>query len=267
MRQDLFWWWNIFNADILNAIPMAFFNDPSPVRAPWISTETHIHERFGARSLPNSILLYSFSSINDDEVAKETDFESETQIRDYYIGLFHELRHYAAKKNSRKSKMPEWQALCQSWNAFVENFNKDPKAYRERVAATRDRYYTYISRGKCERLHDQSMKAGIPCAVPIGTFCLCCPPGASRLSKRDLTGHTFTRVPDHMMEPRARLEPLEDTSAVSDRSTPRTGFNPASYGGLRTPSPIRNVFHQDVSRLLRISLGGNSLQRIRIRTY
>ncbi|KAK1928337.1 hypothetical protein P3T76_016195 [Phytophthora citrophthora] len=211
--------------------------DP-PVRAPWMPTEAQIHDRFGASSPPNPILLYSCNSINDDDVAKEVDFESETQRRDYYIGLFHELRYFAAKKTSRKSKVPEWQALCQSWNAFVDNFNKDPKAYRERVVATRDRFYTYTSRGKCERLHDQSMEAGIPCAVPFGTFCPCRPPGAARLSESDLTGYTLTRVPDHIKELRARLEPREAPSAVVDRSTPRAGLNPASYGGLRTPSPF-----------------------------
>ncbi|KAK1931230.1 hypothetical protein P3T76_013419 [Phytophthora citrophthora] len=211
--------------------------DP-PVRAPWMPTEAQIHDRFGASSPPNPILLYSCNSINDDDVAKEVDFESETQRRDYYIGLFYELRYYAAKKTSRKSTVPEWQALCQSWNAFVDNFNKDPKAYRERVVATRDRFYTYTSRGKCERLHDQSMEAGIPCAVPFGTFCPCCPPGAERLSESDLTGYTLTRVPDHIKELRARLEPREVPSAVADRSTPRAGLNPASYGGFRTPSPF-----------------------------
>ncbi|KAK1941920.1 hypothetical protein P3T76_006984 [Phytophthora citrophthora] len=76
--------------------------DP-PVRAPWMPTEAQIHDRFGASSPRNPILLYSCNSINDDDVAKEVDFELETQRRDYNIGLFHELRYYAAKKTSRKS--------------------------------------------------------------------------------------------------------------------------------------------------------------------
>ncbi|KAG1683617.1 hypothetical protein DVH05_014542 [Phytophthora capsici] len=143
--------------------------DPPPVRAAWMPTEAEIHDRFGASSPPNPILLYHDNSITDDEVAVGIVFESPTQRRDYYIGLFHELRYFSAKKTSRKSKVPEWQALCQSWNAFVENFNKDPKAYRERVKHARDRYYTYTVRGKCERLHEASMEAGILCAVPFGT--------------------------------------------------------------------------------------------------
>ncbi|KAG3059499.1 hypothetical protein PI125_g25041 [Phytophthora idaei] len=34
------------------------------------------------------------------------------------------------------------------------------------------------------------MEAGIPCAVPFGTACSHCLPGAERLSERDLTGYT-----------------------------------------------------------------------------
>jgi hypothetical protein len=212
--------------------------DPLPVRAAWMPTEAQIHERFGASSPPNPILLYADNSINDDEIAKSIVFESPTQRRDYYVGLFHELRHFSAKKTSRKSKVPEWQALCQSWNAFVENFNKDPKAYRERIEHARDRYYTYTVRGKCERLHEDCMEAGILCAVPFGTPCPCCPPMATRITDRDILGYTTTRVPDHIKELRARLESREAPSAVGDRSTPRASLRPAGYGGLRTPSPF-----------------------------
>ncbi|KAK1928929.1 hypothetical protein P3T76_015569 [Phytophthora citrophthora] len=231
--------------------------DP-PVRTPWMPTEAQIHDRFGASSPPNPILLYSCNSINDDDVAKEVDFESETQRRDYYIGLFHELRYFAAKKTSRKSKVPEWQALCQSWNAFVDNFNKDPKAYRERVVATRDRFYTYTSRGKCERLHDQSMEAGISCAVLFGTFCPCCPPGAARLSESDLTGYTLTRVPDHikgsvLVSSHAKLRVLWSTAAL-----PVQDLILQVMVGFVRPHHFRNVLHQDVPRLPRVSLGRKS---------
>ncbi|KAG4035832.1 hypothetical protein PC123_g28600 [Phytophthora cactorum] len=64
------------------------------------------------------------------------------QRREYFIGLFHELRWHASKRTSRKSKVPEWVALCQSWNAFVENFNKDAKAYRARITAAQRRFET-----------------------------------------------------------------------------------------------------------------------------
>ncbi|KAL3664530.1 hypothetical protein V7S43_010283 [Phytophthora oleae] len=211
--------------------------DPPPVRDPWMPTDAEIQSRLGASCPPNEILLYYDNSIADDDVADAIVFESPTQRQNYYIRLFQELRYFSAKKTSRKSKLPEWQALCQSWNAFVVNFNKDPKGYRERIASARERYYTYTARGKCERLHDQSMEAGIPCAVPVGTICPRCLPSAARLSERDLTGYTNNRVPDHIKELRARIEPREAPSAVANRST-RVGLSPAGYGGLRTPSPF-----------------------------
>ncbi|KAL3659079.1 hypothetical protein V7S43_015963 [Phytophthora oleae] len=141
--------------------------DPPPVRDLWMPTDAEIQSWLGASCPPNPILLYFVNSIIDDNVAKNIGFESQTQRQKYYIGLFHELRHFSAKKSSRKSKVPEWQALCQSWNVFVVNFNKDPKWYRERIASARERYYTYTVCGKCERLHDQSMEVEIPCAVPL----------------------------------------------------------------------------------------------------
>ncbi|KAL3662086.1 hypothetical protein V7S43_012891 [Phytophthora oleae] len=124
-------------------------------------TDAEIQSRLGASCPPNKILLYYDNNIVDDDVADAIVFESPTQRQKYYIGPFHELRYFSAKKASPKSKVPEWQALCQSWNAFAVNFNTDPKWYRERIASARERYYTYTVRGKCERLHDQNMEAGI----------------------------------------------------------------------------------------------------------
>ncbi|ETN15286.1 hypothetical protein PPTG_21919 [Phytophthora nicotianae INRA-310] len=47
---------------------------------------------------------------------------------------------------SRKSKMPEEVALCQTWSALIENFNKAAKAYRTRIVAVRqcfESFYTF----------------------------------------------------------------------------------------------------------------------------
>ncbi|KAG3047824.1 hypothetical protein PI125_g26800 [Phytophthora idaei] len=66
-----------------------------------------------ATSPPNPIPLYVCSAIIDDTEAEAQHFDPMTnQRRDYYIGLFHELRWHASKKTSRKSKVPEWMALC-----------------------------------------------------------------------------------------------------------------------------------------------------------
>ncbi|KAG2967371.1 hypothetical protein PC120_g26966 [Phytophthora cactorum] len=145
-------------------------------RAPWIPSAS----RFGAASPPNPILLYVCSAIVDDAEAAAQHFDPMTnQRRDYYIGLFHEIRWHASKKTSRKSKVPEWMALCQSWNAFVENFNKDAKAYRARITAAHLRCETCSRRHMIDRLHNEAMEAGIPCTVPFGTACSHCPLGLS----------------------------------------------------------------------------------------
>ncbi|KAG3186655.1 hypothetical protein PC128_g12879 [Phytophthora cactorum] len=160
-------------------------------RAPWMPSASDIASRFGATSPPNPIPLYVCSAIVDDAEAAAQHFDPMTnQRRDYFIGLFHELRWHASKRTSRKSKVPDWMALCQSWNAFVENFNKDAKAYRARIAAAQHHFETFSRRHMIDRLHNEAMEAGIPCAVPFGTACSHCLPGAERLSERDVTGYT-----------------------------------------------------------------------------
>ncbi|KAG2801134.1 hypothetical protein PC112_g20172 [Phytophthora cactorum] len=98
-------------------------SSPRPVaaeRAPWMPSASEIASRFGATSPPNQIPQYVCSAIIDDAEAAAQHFDPMTNQRHYYyIGLFHELRWHAAKKTSRKSKVPQWMALCQSWNAFV----------------------------------------------------------------------------------------------------------------------------------------------------
>ncbi|KAG3176304.1 hypothetical protein C6341_g9016 [Phytophthora cactorum] len=55
--------------------------------------------------------------IDDAEAAAQHYDPMMNQRRDYFIGLLHELRWHASKRTSRKSKVPEWMALCQYWNA------------------------------------------------------------------------------------------------------------------------------------------------------
>uniref|UniRef100_H3H4F9 Uncharacterized protein n=1 Tax=Phytophthora ramorum TaxID=164328 RepID=H3H4F9_PHYRM len=117
------------------------------VREPWMPSQSEIGSRFGATAPPNLFALYSCNVIVDDDVAKRLHFDPMTdQRRDYCIGLFHELRWFASKKTSRRNKVPEWQALCQSWSAFVENFNKTPTGYRDRISQARERYEKFSKR-------------------------------------------------------------------------------------------------------------------------
>ncbi|EGZ08416.1 hypothetical protein PHYSODRAFT_340195 [Phytophthora sojae] len=213
-------------------------------RDPWMPSASEIADRVGNTVPPNETPLYVCSGIHDDAVAEEQHFDPLTnQRRDYYIGLFHELRYFSSKKTSSRSKVPEWQALCQSWNAFLENFNKKPAAYRERVKHARERFETFSTRGRLEQLHRSSVDAGIPCAVPEGHQCTLFLPGAVRLSDRDLNGYTTIRVPESLKDLRAKFLAREErddrgtSGAVGDHSA-RTTFASAVRGELRTPSPF-----------------------------
>ncbi|GMF36203.1 unnamed protein product [Phytophthora fragariaefolia] len=140
-----------------------------PVRDPWMPTPIEMESRFGNTAPPGQHTLYSCGGIKHYDVTKELHFRRVTdQRRDYYIGRVHELRWYGNKNTSRRSRVPEWQALCQSWGAFVENFNKNPVGYLERVRSASERYERFSERPKIERLHWGAVEAGIPCAMPMG---------------------------------------------------------------------------------------------------
>ncbi|KAG3129304.1 hypothetical protein C6341_g24175 [Phytophthora cactorum] len=214
-----------------------------PQRAPWMPSASEIASRFGATSPLNPIPLYVCSAIIDDAEAVAQHFDPMTnKRRDYFIGLFHELRWHASKRTSRKSKVPEWVALCQSWNAFVENLNKDANAYRARITEAQRRFETFSRRHMIDRLHNEAMEAGIPCAVPFGTACSHSPPpGAERLSERDVTGYTTVRVPVQLRDLCVQLERRDerrDTPSASGDRSARAGVTPALRSGLRTPSPF-----------------------------
>ncbi|GMF64146.1 unnamed protein product [Phytophthora fragariaefolia] len=236
-----------------------------PVRDPWMPTPSEIQSRFGSTAPPSQYALYSCSGIIDDDLTKELDFDPATdQRRDYYIGLFHELRWYGKKKTSRRSRVPEWQVLCQSWGAFVENFNKDPAGYREHVRLARERYERFSKRPKIDRLHWGAVEAGIPCAVPMGIACEHCHVGAVRVPERDINGYTGVRVPEELKPLRTNLIAQMSSSAGGGRSAPsRTVSDYSSRPSLRPSAALvvagfvrhhhfRNVPHQDVPRVPRI---------------
>ncbi|KAG3188853.1 hypothetical protein PC128_g12018 [Phytophthora cactorum] len=131
-------------------------------------------------------------------------------------------------------------ALCQSWNVIVESFNKDVKAYRARITAAQQCFETISRRHMIDHLHNEAMEAGIPCAVPFGTVCSHCLPGAERLPERDLAGYTTVRVPAQLRDLRAQLERRDerrDTPSVSGDRSARAGVTLA-LSGLRTPPPF-----------------------------
>ncbi|EGZ10258.1 hypothetical protein PHYSODRAFT_522834 [Phytophthora sojae] len=207
-------------------------------RDPWMPSASEIADRVSNTVPPNEIPLYVCSGIHDDAVPGEQYFDPLTnQRRDYYIGLFHELRYFSSKNTSSRSKVPAAQALCQSWNAFVENFNKKPAAYCERVNPlhARERFGTFSTRGRLEQLHRSSVDAGQQCTL--------CFPGAARLSDRDLNGYTTFRVPASLKDLRAKFLAREErddrgTSGAAGDYSVRTTFAPTVRGELRTPSPF-----------------------------
>ncbi|KAG2804414.1 hypothetical protein PC111_g18262 [Phytophthora cactorum] len=224
---------------------------------------SEIASRFGATSPPNPIPLYVCSAIVDDAEAAAQNFDPMTnQRRDYFVGLFHELRWHASKRTSRKSKVPEWVALCQSWNAFVENFNKDAKAYRARITAAQRRFEIFSRRHMIDHLHNEAMKASIPCAVPFGTACLHCHPLGLSVSPTETS--PGTRLCVYLL---SCVVSAFNLNVVMNVVTLRVSAVIAalvqalrlhSVLGFVRPHHFRNVLHQNVPRFPCISVGRKS---------
>ncbi|KAG3103376.1 hypothetical protein PI125_g13882 [Phytophthora idaei] len=235
-------------------------------RAPWMPSASEIASRFGATSPPNPIPLHMCSAIIDDAEAAAQHFDPMTnQRRDYFIGLFHDLRWHASKRTSRKSKVPEWMALCQSWNAFVANFNKDAKDYHARITAAQQRIETLSRRHMIDRLHNEAMEAGIPCAVPFGTACSHCPLGLCvSLSETSpgtrLCVYLFSCVISAFNLNVVMSVVTLRVSAVI--AVPVQALRLHSVLGFVHPHHFRNVLHQDVPRFPCISVGSRAQRAV-----
>ncbi|OWY96963.1 LOW QUALITY PROTEIN: hypothetical protein PHMEG_00032629 [Phytophthora megakarya] len=162
--------------------------------------------------------------VDDAEAAAKHFNNSTNQRRDYYISLFHELRYWSSKNASGRSRVPEWQALCQSWNQFVVNFNKDSTVYRERIVSARERFMKYSITSVVQRVHEASVNAKIPCAVPA------------------FIARTNPLVPLVSVKETSPGTRLTHPSVVTEHNTPRNtaprSVTPPVRGGLRTPSPF-----------------------------
>ncbi|OWZ12749.1 LOW QUALITY PROTEIN: hypothetical protein PHMEG_00014035 [Phytophthora megakarya] len=192
------------------------------VREPWMPSEGVTTARNGCTVLPNVIPLYVDNRIDDAEAASKHFEPMTNQRRGYYISLFHELRYWSSKKTSGQSRVPKWQALCQSWNQFVENFSKDSTAYRFRSTPLLLSFNAF-TRFR-EREHSLCSAGGrsLPALSPW-----CSPHQRER----------------HHRELRAKLACTRQLpSVVPEHNTPQNtaprSVTPPVRGGLRTPSPF-----------------------------
>ncbi|KAG2871911.1 hypothetical protein PC114_g26663 [Phytophthora cactorum] len=194
----------------------------------------------GAPWMPSASEIASSAILDDAEAAAQHVDSVTNQRRGYFIGLFHELRWHASKKTSRKSKVPEWMARCQSWNVFVENFNKDAKAYRGRITAAQQHFETFSRRHMIDSLDNEAVEAGIPETSPDTRLCV-------YLLSRVISVFNLNVV---MNVVTLRVSAMTAALVQAVRLHPVLGFV--------RPHHFRNVLHQDVPRLPCISVGRKS---------
>ncbi|OWZ23937.1 LOW QUALITY PROTEIN: hypothetical protein PHMEG_0001121 [Phytophthora megakarya] len=173
------------------------------VREPWMPSESVITARYERTVPPNMILLYVDSRIVDDAEVAS--------------------KHFKPMTNQRR-------------DYFISRFH-------ELRLDSLSRQNRFSSQALHECVHEGSVNASIPCTVPVGIHCSHCPPGAPRISERDLTRYTTNRVPANVKELRAKLAWTRQHPSVVLRhntlqnAAPRS-VSPPVHGGLPTPSPF-----------------------------
>ncbi|KAG3197273.1 hypothetical protein PC128_g6981 [Phytophthora cactorum] len=152
-------------------------------------------------------------------------------------------------------------ARCQSWNVFVENFNKDAKAYRGRITAAQQHFETFSRRHMIDSLDNEAVEAGIPCAVRFELHVRTVSPG---LSVYPSETSPDTRLCVYLL---SRVISVFNLNVVMNVVTLRVSAMTAALVqavrlhpvlGFVRPHHFRNVLHQDVPRLPCISVGRKS---------
>ncbi|OWZ02999.1 hypothetical protein PHMEG_00025344 [Phytophthora megakarya] len=188
------------------------------VREPWMPSKSVIRDRYGALVPPNEIPLYVDNRIVDTlKLLRSTSTIRRTKARILHLAL---------------SRAPVLE--------LEEDFREKQIA---RVAGTLSKLKPFSKTSVVQRVHEGSVNANIPCAVPEGVHCPHCLAGAPLISERDLTGYTTNRVPANIKELRAKLVcTRQHPSVVTEHNTPRNtaprSVTPPVRGGLRTPSPF-----------------------------
>ena len=169
--------------------------------------------------------LFDINALDDCEDLRNHHFDRSTDDRRrYFIDLFYQARYYTNRKGSRKNR-DDKDALTQSWNAFVENYNKGPDEYVSKIHVNRERFLKHSRSGKMEFIHFTCIKEGLSCGVPSHMVCRCCPNGAP-LTEKELRGYRGYSVPASV---KGLIVALNVSAPSADTLHPSTPSVDASY--------------------------------------
>ncbi|KAF1328379.1 hypothetical protein FI667_g6894, partial [Globisporangium splendens] len=185
---------------------------------------------------------FETQALKDDTYVQSLNLDPITDDRNrFYIDLFFQMRYCVSRKRVRKNSY-NTAALLQSWNTFIDNFNKCPKVFVDRLRAARKRYVKHSIGGRVEAIRFASLANGIPCGVPTDTHCPIYPNGAEWISHDDLNRYGDNLVPNTVKDMTDAFDALRSNAnsnerhGRSDESEPR-----ASDSRTLAPSQARPV--------------------------
>ncbi|KAE8964185.1 hypothetical protein PR002_g29050 [Phytophthora rubi] len=207
------------------------------MRDSWMPSPSEIRSRYGNTTPVSRHELNSCNAIVDDDGAKDLDFDPATdQRREYYIGLFHELRFYGNKKHSRRSKVASGR---HSAKAGARSLKTSTATRLVTVSESALRVSaTSASRSGprfCGCTKVQSRR-GFRAQCRLALRARSANPGHVPVELKTLREKLITQLSSESAEGERNTQ----SRAVGDYSS-RSSFTPfggAGGGGIRTPSPF-----------------------------
>lgn len=147
---------------------------------PWGLMYHQTRQWSGRKDSTHSLPLYNCETIRKNRLCR---LEGEADRSDgEFIELFLKYRYFNPK---RVARAPKFESLVQAWNAFVDNFTKDPRRWREVLEKHHFNYVRYNEDGLRNEIHQLCVEAGMPCALPRNLNCVWCAPGDPSIKSID----------------------------------------------------------------------------------
>lgn len=208
----------------------------APQRYPWRLRPTTYSAWAGTRSPNLAIALFDCTTLMDNQGSSVA-----TDREVFFTDLFLRLRFYEGKRPTSAV------ALTQAWNAFVDNFNRAPSVWMERLLRAEERFCSFSLSGRAMAVHRQSRESRVPCCVGSGFDCPLCVSTSLRLTRVEMNDRTnpWSRVvPPELRVACDALDTLverrRDMIMANNTNVARGADAPGDYDGPRGRAPTRD---------------------------
>lgn len=148
-------------------------------KTPWSLVYDQTKQWTGRRDPNHRYALYDCNAIHESKICRLKGDDGRED--EEFIELFLMYRSF----NVKRARVPKLDSMIQAWNAFVDNYTKDPVKWRDALEKHRFNYVSRYEDGLRFEIHHQCVEANVPCALPQEYNCLWCGPTDPRVKSVD----------------------------------------------------------------------------------